>query len=134
MPDHVHQIGRVLAVVDGEGGIKSDPVGIFAQEPGADTMERSCPGQRVGHGPGAVADDLPRDALNAPGHFGGGATRKGHQQYPAGIGTIDDQMGHPVCQGVGLSGTRAGDDEERADPVRRFSPSPHARQLVAVRG
>jgi hypothetical protein len=38
MPDHVHQIGRVLAVVDGEGGIKSDPIGVFAQEPGADTM------------------------------------------------------------------------------------------------
>ena len=113
MPDHVHQIGRVLAVVDGEGGIESDPVGIFAQEPGADAMERACPGQRIGHGPGAVAHDLSRDALDAPGHFGGGATRKGHQQYPAGIGTVDDQMGDPVCQGVGLSGTRAGNDEQR---------------------
>src|SRR6516164_3876452 len=60
MPDQVHQIGRVLAVVDGEGGIKSDPIGIFAQKPGADTMKRACPGQRIGHGPGAVADDLPR--------------------------------------------------------------------------
>jgi len=99
--------------VDGEGGIKSDPIGIFAQEPRADTMKRACPGQRIGHGPGAVADDLPRDALNAPGHFGGGATRKGHQQYSTGIGTVDDQMSDPVSQGVGLSGTRAGDDEER---------------------
>ena len=113
MPDQVHQIGRVLAVVDGEGGIKSDPIGIFAQEPGPDTMERTCPSQRIGHGPGAVADDLPRDALNAPGHFGGGATRKGHQQYSTGIGTVDDQMSDPVSQRVGLSGTRAGDDEER---------------------
>src|SRR6516164_4428299 len=113
MLDQVHQIGRVLAVVDAEGGIKSDPVGIFAQKPGADTMKRACPGQRIGHGPGAVADDLPRGALNAPGHFGGGATRKGHQQYSTGIGTIDDQMRDPVSQGVGLSGTRAGDDEER---------------------
>jgi hypothetical protein len=76
-------------------------------------MERACPGQRIDHGPGAVADDLPRDALNAPGHFGGGATRKGHQQYSTGIGTVDDQMRDPVSQGVGLSGTRAGDDEER---------------------
>jgi hypothetical protein len=75
-------------------------------------MERACPGQRIGD-PGAVPHDLPCDALNAPGHFGGGATRKGHQQYPAGIGTIDDQMGDPVCQGFGLSGTRAGDDEKR---------------------
>ena len=76
-------------------------------------MERTCPSQRIGHGRGAVADDLPRDALNAPGHFGGGATRKGHQQYSTGIGTVDDQMSDPVSQRVGLSGTRAGDDEER---------------------
>src|SRR6516225_3734035 len=113
MPDQVHQIGRVLAVMDGESGIKSDPIGIFAQKPGADTMKRACPGQRIGHGPGAVADDLPRDALNAPGHFGGGATRKGHQQYSTGIGTVDDQMSDPVSQSVGLSRTCAGDDEER---------------------
>jgi hypothetical protein len=76
-------------------------------------MKRACPGQRIGHGPGAVADDLPRDAFNAPGHFGGGATRKGHQQYSMGIGTVDDQMSDPVSQGVGLSGTSAGDNEER---------------------
>jgi hypothetical protein len=44
MPDHLDQIGRVLAVVDGEGGIKSDPIGVFAQQAGADTMDRfaSC--------------------------------------------------------------------------------------------
>src|SRR5262249_10652153 len=40
------------------------------------------------------------------------ATRKGHQQYSTGIGTVEDQMSDPVSQGVGLSGTRAGDDEE----------------------
>src|SRR5215469_1093626 len=76
-------------------------------------MERACPGQSIGPGPGAVADDLPRDAVNAPGHFGGGTTRKGHQQYSTGIGTVEDQMSDPVSQGVGLSATRAGDDEER---------------------
>src|ERR1700726_3943136 len=87
-------------------------------------MECACPHQRIGHGPGAVADDLPHDALNAPGHFGGGATRKGHQQYPAGISTVDDQMGDAVCQGVGLSGTRAGDDEERRTRCGVFLPHP----------
>jgi hypothetical protein len=74
----------------------------FPPAPSAPEPERACPGQRIGHDPGAVADDLPRDALNAPGHFGGGATRKGHQQYSTGISTVDDQMGDPVCQGVGL--------------------------------
>ena len=136
MPDHVHQIGRILAVVDGEGGIEPDLVGIFAQKPGADTMERAGPGQRVGHDPGAAAHDLSRDALNAPGHFGGGATRKGHQQYPAGIGTVDDQMGDPVCQGVGLSGTRAGDDEERRTRCGVLLPYPmlDGSSLFAVEG
>jgi hypothetical protein len=31
----------------------------------------------------------------------------------AGIGSVDDQMGDPVGHGVGLPGTRAGDDQER---------------------
>ena len=62
---------------------------------------------------GAVAHDLSCDALDAPGHFGRGAARKGHQQDPAGIGTVDDQMGDAMGQGVGLPGTRAGDDQER---------------------
>src|SRR5262245_66288847 len=38
---------------------------IFAQEPGADAMERAGPGQRIGHGSSAVADDLPDDTLIA---------------------------------------------------------------------
>ena len=29
------------------------------------------PSRRIGHGASAIADDLPRDALNAPRHFGG---------------------------------------------------------------
>ena len=76
-------------------------------------MERTGPSQRIGHDPGATTHDLSRDALDTPRHFGGGTARKGHQQYSPGIGTIDDQMRDPVRQGVGLSGTRAGDDEER---------------------
>ena len=46
-------------------------------------------------------------------NLGRGAARKGHQQDPAGIGPIDDQMGDPVGHGVGLPGARAGDDQER---------------------
>jgi hypothetical protein len=99
--------------VDGEGGIDPDLVGIFAQKPSADTVESSGPGQRVSHDAGAPAHNLSCDTLNAPGHFDRGAARKGHQQDPAGIGTVDDQMGDPVGHGVGLPRTRAGDDQER---------------------
>ena len=45
-------------------------------------------------------------------NLGRGAARKGHQQDPAGIGPVDDQMGNPVGHGVGLPGARAGDDQE----------------------
>ena len=85
---------------------------------------------------GAAADNLSRDALYTPCHFGGGATRKGHQQYPAGIGTVDDQMSDPVRQGVGLPGARAGDDEKRR--TRRGILLPHtmldSSTLFAVEG
>jgi hypothetical protein len=113
MPDQIDQIGRVFTVVNGEGGIDSDLVGVFAQEPSTDTVERSSPGQRIDDGAGAAAHNLSCDTLNAPGHFGRGAARKGHQQDPAGIGTIDDQMRDPMGHGVGLPRIRAGDDQER---------------------
>ena len=112
MPNQVHQIGRVLTVVYGESGSDPDLVGIFAQKPSTDTVERSGPGQRFGHNAGAAAHNLSCDTLHAPGHLGRGAARKGHQQDPAGIGPVDDQMGDPVGHGVGLPGARAGDDQE----------------------
>ena len=113
MPDQVDQVGRILTVVNGEGGIDPDLVGIFAQKPCTDTVERAGPGQRIDYGAGAASHNLSRDALDAAGHFSRGAARKGHQQDTAGIGTVDDQMGDPVGHGVGLPGTRAGDYQER---------------------
>jgi hypothetical protein len=113
MSDQVDQVGRILTIVDGEGGIDPDLVGIFAQKPSTNTVERSSPGQRIDDGAGAAAHNLSCDTLNAPDHFGRGAARKGHQQDAAGIGTVYDQMGHPVGHSVGLPGTRAGDDQER---------------------
>ena len=75
-------------------------------------------GQRIDHGTGAASHNLSCDTLNATGHFSRGAARKGHQQDAVGIGTVDDQMGDPVGHGVGLPGTRAGDDQE-GDPWSR---------------
>ena len=67
MPDHVHQIGRVVAVVDGEGGIEPDLVGIFAKEPGADTVERTSPTQRTGHDSGAATHKAVLDEVHRTG-------------------------------------------------------------------
>src|SRR6266404_1273709 len=98
MPDHVHQIGRVLAVVDRKGGMEPDLVGILTQEPSPDAMEGSCPGQCTADHSRAVTHDQSCDALDTPRHLSGGTAREGHQQYAARIGTIDDQMSDPVCQ------------------------------------
>ena len=118
MPDQIHQVGGILAVVDREGGIEADLVGIFAQQPRADTMEGAGPGQRVGHDAGIVAHHLAGDPLDAPGHFGGGAAREGHQQDAAGIGAVDDQMGDPMRQRVGLAGSGAGDHQQGREGAR----------------
>ena len=136
MPNQVHQICRVLTVVYGESGGDPDLVGIFAQKPSADTVERSGPGQRFGHNAGAAAHNLSCDTLHAPGHLGRGAARKGHQQDPAGIGPVDDQMGDPVGHSVGLPGAGAGDDQERCP--RRCVPlldaMPDGASLFAIEG
>ena len=113
VPTQVHQVGRVFAIVDGERRVKTDLIGIIAEETCADAVERAGPGQRIGHDASIVAHDLARDALDAARHLGGGAARKRHQQDPAGIGTIDDDVGDPVREGVRLSGSCASDDQKR---------------------
>ena len=65
VPDQVHQVGRILAIMNGESGIEADLVGIFAKQAGTDTMEGAGPTERVGHDP-ASAPDLASDPLDTP--------------------------------------------------------------------
>ena len=111
MPDQVHQVGGILAVVDRERRIESDLVGIVAQQPRADAVESAGPGQRVRHHAGIVAHHLAGDPLDALCHFGCGAARKRHQQDAPGVGAVDHQMGDAVGQRIGLAGTRPGDHQ-----------------------
>ena len=113
MPDQVDQVGGIVAIVDGEGGIEADLVRIVAQQPRPDAVEGAGPLQRVGHDAGLVAQHLSGDALDTPRHFGGGAPRKRHQQDAPGIGAVDDQMGDPMRQRVGLAGSGAGNHQQR---------------------
>lgn len=46
----------------------------------------------------------------------------GPGQDPAGIRTVDDQMGDPMCQGVGLPGARASDSADRFAAERATQP------------
>ena len=43
VPDQVHEVGGVFAVVNREGGIEADLFGILAQQPGADAVDRCRP-------------------------------------------------------------------------------------------
>ena len=113
VPDEIHQIGRVLAIVNGESGIEADLVGIFAKQPGADTVEGAGPAERVGHDAGIVAQDLAGDPVDPFRHFGRGASRERHQQDSARVGAADDQMGDTVGEGVRLARSGAGDDQQR---------------------
>ena len=118
MADQVHQVGRVLAVVDREGGVETDLLGDIAQKPRADPVERAGPGHGVGQHRGLVAHDPSADALHPAGHLAGGPAREGHQQDAPGIGAIDDQVGDAVRQRVGLARPGAGDDQQRPGRVR----------------
>ncbi|MGY3420306.1 hypothetical protein ACVWZW_000781 [Bradyrhizobium sp. F1.13.4] len=113
MPDQVHQVGGILAVVDGEGRIDADPLGIFAQQPRADAVEGAGPGKRVAHDRGIVlAEYFSGDALDPAGHLGRGAARERHQEDAARIAARDDQVRDAMGQRVGFAGARTGDDEQ----------------------
>jgi hypothetical protein len=53
------------------------------------------------------------DAFDATGHFRSRSARKGEQEDPSGIGTIDHQMRDAMRKGVGLARPGAGNDEKR---------------------
>ena len=103
MPTEVHQVGRVLAIVDGEGRIETDLIGVVAKESCTDAVEGAGPGQRIGQGASIIAQDLASDPLDPAGHLGGGAAGERHQQDTARVSTIDDEVGDPMRQGVRLS-------------------------------
>ncbi|MET4760274.1 hypothetical protein ABH970_000646 [Bradyrhizobium ottawaense] len=113
VPDQVHQVGGILAVVDGEGGIDADPFGIFAEQTRADAMEGAGPAERIAHDRGVVlAQHLAGDALDPAGHFGRRAAGERHQQDAARIGAGDDQMRDAMGQRVGLAGAGAGNHQQ----------------------
>ena len=113
VPDQIHEVRGILAVVNRESRIEADLFGIVAQQARADAVKGAGPGQRVGHHSRIVADHLAGDALDAARHLAGGAARKRHQQDAARVGAIDDQMRDPVRQRIGLAGTSTGDHQQR---------------------
>ena len=122
MAHQVHQVGGVLAVVDGEGRSRPMSLGVFAQQPRADAVEGAGPGERVG-----VAPLLPstlRVMRSTRRAISRGAPRERHQQDAARIGAVDDEMRDAMRERVGLARARAGDDQQRRARARSRSPTP----------
>ena len=113
MTDEVHEVGGIRAVVNCKGAVEADVVRIFSQEASTDGVKRSRPTQSIRHRSGLGPERLRGDPLNAPLHFGGGASRKREQHHAARIGARGNQVGDAVGERVGLAGTRTRDDEER---------------------
>ena len=120
VPDEVHQVGGVFAVMDREGRVEPDLVGILAQQPRADAVERARPGQRVGHDAGALAQHL--RAIRSTRRLISAAARREKviSRMRRGVGAVDDQMRDAMRQRVGLAGARAGDDQERPRALPRL--------------
>ena len=102
----VHQVGGVLAVVDGEGAVEPDALGVFAQQPRADGVERAGPGEagRRVRAARAVEDAL---GARAPSRRRRGARRS--------------------AAGCGAGRRRSSPDARRDAPACRSCPSPRPR-------
>ena len=98
--------------------LQTDLRGIIAQEPGMNAVERAGPGESIGHHARALAQNSSRDPLDSTRHLGRGSSREGQQEDAARIGALDDQMSYAMSQGVGLTRSRAGDDQQRRSRSR----------------
>ncbi len=88
-------------------------------------MERARPLDRIGER-GRAAERLAANALGPADHGFGGAARESEQQDTLGPRAADDQMRHPMSKRVRLTGTGAGQDQERW-PALEGTCGPHAK-------
>jgi hypothetical protein len=112
MPDQVHQVGGVFAVVNGERRVKPYPFGIFPQKTRADRVEGAGPHERLAEGRRVGPHYLARDPRDPAGHLCSRSSREGHQQDAPGVGAVDDGVRNPVSQRVGLARASAGNNEK----------------------
>ena len=102
----------VAAVVDGEAGVEPDALGVAAQQPRADAVERPRPADR-GRTLRRPAQHAAEDARRPPLHLHRGPARERQQQDPLRIGTPAHQVRDAMREGVGLARTGTGDDQHK---------------------
>ena len=120
----VHQVARVLAVMDRERGIEADGVRIHAQQPRAHGVEGARPQDGSARAASRLAHRTGNDALDPALHLGRRPAREGEQQHAAGVGAVHDQVRDPVRQRVGLARAGPRDHQQRSGNVR--TPAGHA--------
>jgi hypothetical protein len=69
VPHQIHQVGGILAVMDGELAVEPNMLGIFAQKPRANGVKRPGPAQGICRDPGLVWENISRDALDPADHL-----------------------------------------------------------------
>ena len=118
MPRDVHQIGRLIAVVNIQIGREPDPCAEAADQHESDRMKRAGP-RDVDLGRALVVlEGLVEQALDARLHFTGGLLGECQHHNPVRVGAIEHLAGHPVRQRIRLAGAGASDDEQRAGNTR----------------
>jgi hypothetical protein len=80
-------------------------------------VEGAGPRQRIGHDTGVGAQDLAGDPLDPFGHLGSSASRECHQQDPARVCAVDDEMGYTVGKGIRLARASTRDDQQGSSDV-----------------
>ena len=96
--DQVDQIGAISAIEHGEGRVQRERLCMAAQQPVADRMKCTRPGQQRGL---CAAESLAtsarnKDLLCPAGHFQRSAAGKGQQQQTTGVRAVEYQPRHPV--------------------------------------
>ena len=132
MPNEIHQIGRVFAIMNCESVAEADVERVLAKKPCADGMKRSRPVERMGHRSGLRAEHLGRDALDPALHFGGGAAGEREQHHPTRVRTRDDEVRDAVGQCVGFARACARDDEKRRCFIKRVAAMFNSAALFGV--
>ncbi len=128
----VHEIGRILAVVNGELRVESDARRIFAQQARANGVESAgVLGRRRRRGLGRQTAG--EQALDPADQFGRRAARESRQHDALRIGAGEDQRRHPMGEHRRLAGAGAGDDEQRRKPFRRADPMLDREALLGVK-
>ena len=114
---HIHDVGGIGSVQDGECRIKPQMFGIQPQNAVAHRMKGTGPEQPVHHAAiarlAAIRHHLRDNVLGTANHFLRRSARKGQHQDARGIDTIDHQVRGSMGQGVGLARAGTGENQQR---------------------